>query len=527
MMKSLMCLIVAAPNLNRFATKDSEFAKTVVTKNPQLLVKLAPSDITANPTVLTVEGFRFSPSDKRLITSGKLTAPANAQVKEEAREPYSLTPSWEPVANADYYEIQFDGMIYSTIKGTEFLFEDLVPETSYSFDVRAVNKDGYSDWATTKATTKANPLEFAIPGIVGEASVPSQGNSLDKLFDFKEKDGWHTKHSQEAVPFDLIMDLKTINKLDKFHYIPREDAGNGTFLKGSVAYSMDKDKWVEAGTFEWPKDKEVKTFTFKDAPAARYIKINVTEGISKYGSGQEIYVFKVPGTESYLPGDINNDGKIDRNDLTSYTNYTGLRKGDSDFEGYISNGDINKNGLIDAYDISVVATQLNDDDEDEAVEEEDQAAEEAKKDDEKKEEKKDGDEKTEEKKVDQLDGKLVISTPKKDYSQGEIIEITVKGDNLNLVNALSFALPYNPADYEFVGVEPKNIQKMENLTNDRLHTNGTKALYPTFVNIGDKKTLQGSEDLFVLKFKAKRDLKFDLKPIDGMLVDRKLNSKKF
>ena len=68
---------------------------------------------------------------------------------------------------------------------------------------------------------------------------------------------------------------------------------------------------------------------------------------------------------------------------------------------------------------------------------------------------------------------------------------------------------------------------MENLTNDRLHTNGTKALYPTFVNIGDKKTLQGSEDLFVLKFKAKRDLKFDLKPIDGMLVDRKLNSKKF
>ncbi len=66
---------------------------------------------------------------------------------------------------------------------------------------------------------------------------------------------------------------------------------------------------------------------------------------------------KVPGTESYLQGDINVDGKIDGNDLTSYTNYTGLRKGDSDFEGYISNGDINKNDLIDAYDISVVATR--------------------------------------------------------------------------------------------------------------------------------------------------------------------------
>ena len=35
-----------------------------------------------------------------------------------------------------------------------------------------------------------------------------------------------------------------------------------------------------------------------------------------------------------------------------------MRKGDKDFEGYVSKGDVNGNGLIDAYDISVVATQL-------------------------------------------------------------------------------------------------------------------------------------------------------------------------
>ena len=45
---------------------------------------------------------------------------------------------------------------------------------------------------------------------------------------------------------------------------------------------------------------------------------------------------------------------VDENDLTSYMNYTGLRRGDSDFEGYISKGDLNENGLIDAYDISAV-----------------------------------------------------------------------------------------------------------------------------------------------------------------------------
>ena len=71
------------------------------------------------------------------------------------------------------------------------------------------------------------------------------------------------------------------------------------------------------------------------------------------------------------------------------------------------------------------------------------------------------------------------------------------------------------------------MKKMENLTNDRLHTSGVKALYPTFVNIGAQEVLEGSEDLFILKFKAKRDVKFNLKPIDGILVDKKLNTGKF
>lgn len=77
-----------------------------------------------------------------------------------------------------------------------------------------------------------------------------------------------------------------------------------------------------------------------------------------------------------------------------------------------------------------------------------------------------------------------------------------------------------------MGVEVTGMNKMENLTNDRLHTNGDKALYPTFVNIGDKEPVEGTKELFVLKFKARRDVKFDLKLKDGMLVDKKLNTKK-
>ena len=42
------------------------------------------------------------------------------------------------------------------------------------------------------------------------------------------------------------------------------------------------------------------------------------------------------------------------------------------------------------------------------------------------------------------------------------------------------------------------------MTNDRLHKDGSKVLYPTFVNVGDQPTLNGDADLFVVHFKALR-----------------------
>lgn len=483
-----------APNLNRFATPGSEFAKQVITKNPQLLVKLAASDITAASTVLTVKGFVFAPADKYRVTSGALTAP-KPRITEENTAAYTLKPTWDKVDNADFYEIEFNGMLYSTIKDTELLFEDLKAETAYSFKVRAVNKDGVSDWAVCSATTKQNPLEFAIKGIVGETSVPNQGGSIRRLFDFEEGELWHTLYNAKAVPFDLIIDLRSINQVEKLHYLPRENAGNGTLLKGTISYGMDKENWTEAGAFEWKRDNETKVFTFGEKPTVRYIKLSITEAVGDYGSGREIYVFKVPGTESYLPGDINNDKKIDENDLTSYTNYTGLRRGDSDFEGYISRGDLNGNGLIDAYDISAVATRL------------DGGA--------------DG------RKAEPVEGSISLSVAKQSFAKGETVEIQVKSTGLKSVNALSFALPYNPADYEYVGVEAQGMKDMHNMTYDRLHSNGEKALYPTFVNLGNRETLEGDGDLFVIKLKANRNVKFNLQAKDGLLVNKRMEVRKF
>ena len=90
------------------------------------------------------------------------------------------------------------------------------------------------------------------------------------------------------------------------------------------------------------------------------------------------------------------------------------------------------------------------------------------------------------------------------------------------VNALSFALPYDASVYEYIGTETEGMKEMVNLTYDRLHTDGQKALYPTFANKGNNFLIEGECDLFTIRMKARKDGTFDLKATDGMLVGRNL-----
>ena len=71
------------------------------------------------------------------IPAVTLAKPVNVNVRETDRKPYSLRLNWEDVADAQAYEIEFNGMNYFDIHGHEFLFEDLKPKTQYSFKVRS------------------------------------------------------------------------------------------------------------------------------------------------------------------------------------------------------------------------------------------------------------------------------------------------------------------------------------------------------------------------------------------------------
>ena len=494
------------------------------TQPAHIEVNVPTVDVTAADIQVTLTGWEQAPADPLLRQHGALAAPAFDASAAKANA-YDLTPAWTAVPNADYYEVEYDGMTYSTIREPQLLFDALQPKSNYSFKVRAVNADGASDWTAFDFATVVDPLEWAVPNVTATTSCKNQGGQgIDKLFDRDEKSTWHTDWANDpkAVPFDMIIDLRSVNKLDRIEYVPREDAGNGTLLRGTYCFSTDRSNWSEPQAFEWAKDGSVKTIgliggSLKQgmiatadyrpdlAPEARYIKFHITDAVGGFGSGQEMYIFRQSGTSGKLQGDINRDGRIDDNDLTSYMNYTGLRAKDGDFD-YVSIGDINQNGLIDAYDISCVSIEL-----DGGVRHDNS----------------------------HVEGTLLL-TPMKDgkplpvkngevqLAAGDELEILVSGQNLKFVNGLSFALPYDAASMEYAGIELLGMKELVNLTYDRLHSDKTKALYPTFVNRGNNFLLEeGSPELFRLKFKATKACKFSVKALDGMLLDRNLGVANF
>ena len=481
---------VERPQLNQFSTQGTDMAKVEVTKNPVIEVNLAKGDIMTDETTIEVKGFVYDKPATRMLTNhGTLSAPVATDTKVA---PYTLTPTWKAVDNADYYEIRFNSMIYSTIRNNSLLFEDLQPGTDYTFELRAVNADGHSEWTTINAKTDKNPLEFAVHGITATNTAKDMpGFGIHRLFDFQESgDIWHTHYSEKAVPFTVTMDLHATITLDKMQYVPRADAGNGTILEADIFTSKDGKTWQAVGTQKWERTPAKKNVTFTDHQQARYIRMDVKKALGDFGSGAELYVFRQPGTKVLIPGDVNQDGKIDENDLTSYMNYTGLKKGDSDFDGYISNGDINGNGLIDAYDISNVATLLEG-----GVIEKDMR---------------------------QPAGTITYTYNKAAYQAGDEVTVTVKGTGLQAVNALSLVMPYDLKTMQYTKTDPVAVKDMRNMTYDRHHTDGSQVLYPTFVNIGQQPTIEGSATLFVIHFKALRAFRAPKASAKGMLVSNNL-----
>ncbi|HEL1618450.1 TPA: discoidin domain-containing protein [Streptococcus suis] len=489
----------ANPLMPTYNPKSTDIQHLRVEMNDLLKIKLAARDVTQAAVVVTIDGVVHQnpvaevPANLQvpMIPTG-LTAP------EEGISATSIRLQWTGVEGASSYDILRDGTLFTGITGTNFTFDDFAYGSEHSFKIRAVNAKGASAWSQElRVATNENPWSDAIDGIQATTNItPQDGQGLDKLFD---KQVGHQFHSQWGVavnfPATISMDLGGTYEVDRIEYYPRNDVGsNGRITKAYFEVSEDGVNWTTDSYYSvWANDNKTKTYKFA-VPRVRYIRMHIAEGVNNFVSGEELLVFKKPGSRMLIPGDISNDGRISDDDKTSFLNYSGLRTEDSDF-GYISHADSNKNGLIDAYDISVAAVQLEGGI---ATPSQSNPA-----------------------------GRTYLTADKLDLTAGQTTTIRLMAADLEAVNALTSTVMIDGSQFEVVGQVTANqtfTKEAENFSYVRTRGNQSNIVF-SFVNFGDKPQLTGSGEIGRITLRALKDGQLDLTLQDGILVSNNLRTK--
>ena len=475
----------AKPNLNKYATEGSEFANKEITTTPKLYVKFAKTDVNSNAIELTVKGFENNGNINKDQLNENLSAPEGLTANPEAITPTSIQLTWQPVADATEYEVETDGVVQSGIKETQFDHVDLEYHSNHTYRVRAVNAEGYSEWSQPlEAQSAEDPYRNVPKNIALKWEYGDQWGKVESALDFDDNTMFHS--SGNAIGKDFIMDMKKVYEMDKFVYVPRQDnKGNGTVKRMDIYTSIDGNTWDlawdssqhDAWTYSSSnevRDEKVVDLTGKKA---RYIKLVVRESSGDYFSAAALEPYIVDGTTGIVPGDTNNDGVVDMNDLTQIDNYVGLEKGDATWD-QVQSSDWNNNGYYDAYDIAYTTTKLNG-----GIS----------------------------KKSGNPEGTVKLVADKAHVSAGETVSIDLYGTGMKNVYAFGLKMPYSNSQLKFEKVMPSLATlDMRQFTFDRKAMNPTEAanrnVNLVFTNVGDEALISGTKSLGTVIFTAQQDM---------------------
>ncbi|NRG68413.1 DUF5110 domain-containing protein [Streptococcus suis] len=489
----------ANPLMATYNPKSADIQNLRVEMNDLLKIKLAARDVTQAAVVVTIDGFvHQNPVAEAPVDLQVPTIPTGLTAPEEGISASSIRLQWTGVEGASSYDILRDGTLFTGITGTNYTFDDFAYGSEHSFKIRAVNAKGASAWSQElRVSTNEDPWSDAIEGIQATTNItPQSGQGLDKLFD---KQVGHQFHSQwgaaVSFPATINMDLGGTYEVDRIEYYPRNDNGaNGRITKAYFEVSEDGVNWTTDEYYSvWANDNKTKTYKFA-VPRVRYVRMHIAEGVNNFVSGEELLVFKKPGSRMLIPGDISNDGRISDDDKTSFLNYTGLRTEDNDF-GYISHADSNKNGLIDAYDISVAAVQLEGGI---ATPSQSNPA-----------------------------GRTYLTADNLNLTAGQTTTIRLMAADLEAVNALTSTVMIDGSQFEVVGQVTANqtfTKEAENFSYVRTRGNQSNIVF-SFVNFGDKPQLTGSGEIGRITLKALVEGPLNLTMQDGILVSNGLRTK--
>ena len=469
---------------------------------PKLHVKFAETDASANAQTLVIKGFANDGEFGKDQLNEKLTVPTPA-APEESKTPTSIRVTWEPVADAESYEIMVDGIINSVGSNIYFDHVDLAYNSEHTYQVRSRNAEGYSEWSTPELVT--NSLDDPWRNVPDSTVSWSGGDDWGALANATDHNTATMFHStgnvvNDAVPF--ILDLGQGYRLDEFRYYPRGEgqsgdgnvgvSSNGTIQQMDVFISLDGQNWkqmhvgaddpwsYEEGT---SIDSNVKTVEL-NGEFARYVKLVVTKSNGGFFAANELAVYKVDGSKGFAVGSIgiNGNSEVTETDYSNLRNYLGIGSEAAAFATQVAQYglDINYNNVYDVYDYAYTMFKL------------------------------DGGTK----KTGSVSGNALLLASSESLKAGDTLTIDVYADNVENLNAFGEVLHYDKNQLEFAGIEGgAGALTMENLS---IAQAGYDNPYVNlaFANRGDKDLYSGSGILATIKMTARTDIENVAEAID-------------
>lgn len=265
------------------------------------LIKIKKIDVTENEIQLKIKDYTNETNifDYSAVNE-EFEVPSFTDLSESTAT--TITLYWEPIKDAEFFEIERDGVIFTNLIGNTFTFRDFGFDSKHSFKIRSASTDNQvSKWSDSiEVVTKRDPFINTIKGVKVECNIPCQPNqSVCKLTDGDLSSMWHTNWGdlgrvdpEKNHYLVLTFDLGDVYEINKVEYVPRDDAGNGTFLELQYKLSVDNKKWSEpSNIIFFPQDETVKTIQL-NGTKFRYMALKIFNTVGGFGSGRQVLFYK-------------------------------------------------------------------------------------------------------------------------------------------------------------------------------------------------------------------------------------------
>ncbi|XP_026748498.2 uncharacterized protein LOC113509377 [Galleria mellonella] len=279
-----------------------------------LMIKIQTMDITKNDIQIKIHGYENESTiyGKYSTVDNSLKAPSALTANEHKITATTIPLHWPAVKESISYEIEKDNFVYTNIIGTDFTFDNLKSESKYSFRIRSVKNNTVSVWSEYYIVhTKSDPFKYIVTGVKVSCNLPCEpGQEVCKLTDGDLYSIWHTDWGTAGKAkcndghfITLNFDLGNVYDINKIEYLPRKDAGNGTFLTVQYKVSIDGKDWSQPLTTDFTCDESTKTFDLKTLSTfchkrniitLRYMKLKILNSVGNFGSGRQILFYTPP-----------------------------------------------------------------------------------------------------------------------------------------------------------------------------------------------------------------------------------------